>query len=715
MRVNRIHFRGVKSRKRLFAMLPVLLMLAACQPHSRLVVHTSLIASMPRVIDIEIADACSLAKFELESLANPGRTKPLVFIQKQDFQPQTPTWHARVLLDSRSTSDENPPVWDVLHLDCPSHGSRRIELSDPPQSSIGHTTPDWAKGLVWYQVFPERFANGNPRNDPNGWDLTPMDWDTSFDQVSNEEIERAWNRAKVDPRRFAYRTDSPGGAISQVITARRFGGDLMGVYEHLEELIEQGVSGIYLCPMFQSRSLHKYDADDHRHIDPTLGHPGRYDDPGPQPIKLLPGEDPADERTWAWTPADQWFVDKFLPKAKTLGLRVILDGVWNHVGTNHFAFADVIEHGASSPYADWFEVEFDDNGQLFAWKSWNGVNGNLPVFRQTESGDLAPGPKGYVMAVTRQWMDPNADGDPSDGVDGWRLDVAGEIGDPFWKDWRAQVRSVNPEALVIAELWGDADKQLHADGFDGQMNYPFAYAIADWLSIGGQYRHDAKMCAQRLQRVFHHNPQHDLVQMNLMDSHDTERLVSLMHNHFARGYDNDASPWDPSHRYHGDQATDDDREIALVAIAAMVASPGSVMIYNGDEYAITGADDPDNRRPIPWDQLKPDSSSGPTDPRLMFNQQVRQLLNLRSDPKYRDVLRFGAAEFSATESGQLIIRRQLDNQVVEIILSPTAEQLDHDESAHSGKITPQQLYERSRKFGLKPDCCHIEVRVMFGK
>lgn len=534
-------------------------------------------------------------------------------------------------------------------------------LVPPNSGSVPQETapavPSWAQGIVWYQVFPERFRNANPANDPYAWDRTILPWDQPFRETTFEEIETHWNRRAVDPTRF---TTSPGhwwGAAGQAVFTRRYGGDLQGVVERLDDLAELGVTGLYLCPVFDSRSLHKYDATDYRHVDPTLGDPG-----SPDPVDRS-GEDPLDETTWGWEPADRYLIDVLLPEARARGMRVILDGVWNHVGTDHFAFRDVLQNGADSPYADWFKVEFDSEGRVARYDAWDRPSGQLPEFRQTGEGDLAPGPKAHIMAVTRRWMDPNGDGDPSDGVDGWRLDVAAEVGRAFWRSWRAHVRSINPDALTVAEIWTDAQWWFEDGCFDAQMNYPLAMVIADWLAIG-QGTTDAAACAERIMSVIHHAPEHERAQMTLIASHDTERGVSLMANRFARDFDSDAGDRDDGLGYDPHRADAESKRRLMEAYRLLVALPGSPMIYNGDEWALPGADDPDNRRPIHWPGLAPT----PDTPDPAFRDELASMLRLRSDPRFGEVLRFGSCVVEPLPGRDAVgVRRALGDRMVETV------------------------------------------------
>jgi cyclomaltodextrinase / maltogenic alpha-amylase / neopullulanase len=539
-----------------------------------------------------------------------------------------------------------------------SFNSSKIQVksneSSPSDTRFG---PEWARGIIWYQIFPERFANANPQNDP----VQPMSslarWNHPFDEPTIEEIERQWFLHQGQPGLFRFHPNASGGVIANVITQRRYGGDLQGVLQHMDDLVGLGVDGIYLCPIFTSTSLHKYDAADHRHIDPTLAHPGTI---GAESDPDL--GDPSDETTWGWTPADRWFIDVFLPEARKRGLRVMLDGVWNHVGVDHWAFKDVRQNGEASAYSDWFDVRFDENGKLIWWKSWNSESGRLPVFLQTETGDLAPGPKEHMMAVTRRWMDPNGDGDPSDGIDGWRLDVANEIGRPFWKEWRSLVKDINPEALIVGEIWHDAKNYFDGTAFDAQMNYPAAYPVADWLSIG-HMKDDTSSLAPRLSNVYSHDPRTDACQLNLMASHDTERLVSLMYNSRQRSFDNGAHPWQSVDTYDRYSVSDEALVRSLVAYMVMIANPGSLMIYNGDDFAMTGADDPDDRRPIPealWDQS---TLSPKTD---WFRSKLIQILKIPKHSEYQTFLTNGQARWESTpdKRGIRIIRSAGDRSLM---------------------------------------------------
>ena len=515
-------------------------------------------------------------------------------------------------------------------------------------------TPTWAKGAVWYQVFPERYRNGNPANDPDGIGVTRMPWTADWWTVTEQEITRHHNRVRAQPDLYADNPDRPKGVRASVIWNRRYGGDLQGVVQSLDHMRDLGVTALYLCPVFDAESLHKYDAADYRHVDPTLGDPGN-------PHIRLDAHDAGD----SWTPADRYLVDVLLPEARRRGIRVILDGVFNHTGIAHFAFRDVWEHGVNSPYKDWYFCEFDEHGRLVSWRAWDRPNGRLPKLRQTANGDLAPPVKQHIFDITSRWMDPNGDGDPSDGIDGWRLDVALDIGDAFWRDWRTHVKAINADAIIIGEIWHDARDELTGDTFDAQMHYPFARAVTAFL--GREPAFTASDLSTALDRAFDEPAQVDLVQMNLLVSHDTERLVSMLANP-GRNYDEGASvingqPYDTRRP--------DDKAYARSALAAALLAtyPGSPMLYGGQELGMHGADDPDNRKPVqrPGDAPPSNRADRPSTPLLNV---YRAWLILRRDERIGPVLRYGDVRHIDTHNPRVFaFERWLNDRAVVVVIN----------------------------------------------
>lgn len=566
-----------------------------------------------------------------------------------------PTWRGEVGVH------DSEPVRARLMLDEGTRGAARdrlllrIDGQEPvsldKQLDPARSAPDWALGATWYQIFPERYRNGDRNNDPAGPQAVTVAWTSDFSDVTPEEIEIAWSRLRADDRRTSAGWNRPGGARRATIYARRYGGDLQGVHQTLAHIQSLGITAIYFCPVFASSSLHKYDARDFRHIDPTFG---------PVPAR------PEPDGTWDFTDADRYFLDTLLPEAKRRGIRVILDGVWNHTGTDFWAFKDVMERGAESRYANWFRARFNADGQLAGWDAWDSRNGNLPEFVQTPGGDLTPEVSDHIFRVTSRWMDPNGDGDPSDGIDGWRLDVAPEIGNAFWTRWRAHVRSINPDAVLIGEIWFDAEPWFNGVAFDAQMNYPFASAIVEWAS--GSARASSQSLTERLLRVFSHAPHTELCQMNLLGSHDTTRLLTMLSRPLA-AYDDGATMADVGRDAARVRPSQEVSRRAVLAVALQATLPGSPMIFAGDEFGVFGPDDPDNRKPIQWpDQdppLNPDDA-----PDLWMLDQFRAWLTLRHDPAVGATLRYGTVRF--LESGNadvLAFERELNGKGVVIVVN----------------------------------------------
>ncbi|HBS29124.1 MAG TPA: hypothetical protein DEB06_06655 [Phycisphaerales bacterium] len=493
--------------------------------------------------------------------------------------------------------------------------------------------PAWAMGAVWYQIFPERFRNGNPLNDPHGPGVFNKPWTDDWATVSPAEEQR-W--------REVYNTPAPqpfpprkGGPLFHVVWDRRYGGDLQGIEEKFAYLRDLGVTALYMNPVFEAESMHKYDATDYRHIDDNLSWPaegGRVSEQWSFP------DEPNDPASWTWTPGDRYLVERFLPQAKKHGIRVVLDGVFNHTGLPFWAFADIQKNGDKSIFKDWYFVKFDASGRLQSWESWFNT-GSLPKFRQTAEGDLVAPVKQHIFDITRRWMDPNGDGDPSDGIDGWRLDVALDIGPPFWKDWRALVKSINPEAVIIAEIWDDATPHLKGRAFDTQMHYPFAKAVTDWLGVRPGMT--SAELAQRLAAAFGDDaPQTALIHQNLFGSHDTDRFVSMLQNP-GRAYDEGNRPQDHDYPYKDTKPSRDTYQRSLLGVALQATYTGAPMVYYGDEVGMWGADDPTDRKPFPWPDLgrmaNPDENAD-----FDLHKEYTRWLTLRRDPRAGPVLNYGS-------------------------------------------------------------------------
>lgn len=508
-------------------------------------------------------------------------------------------------------------------------------LNEPDPQSALH----WAQGLVWYQIFPERFRNGNPKNDPQDPLTYLKAWSSDWYGVDEAE-KAAWEKRQENPGSRRRRVPA-GGEIYQWMFDRRYGGDLQGVVEKLDELKDLGVTALYLNPVFQAASMHKYDAADHRHVDENLGWPAEAGEP--RAVWQPNLDETLDPKTWQWTPADRYLVDVLLPEARKRGMRVILDGVWNHVGRNHFAFQDVMRNGKLSAYADWFVIEWDDSGmRVKGWKAWDGKNGWLPSLRQTAEGDLAPGPKEHVFAVTMRWMDPNGDGDPSDGIDGWRLDVVPDMPATWWKGWSELVKSINPGAITIAEIWHDKDGMPQGKYFDTQMNYPFAFCVLDWLNgrDGKGQTVGSTELVKRLEASFGtKNWESRLIAQNLFDSHDTDRFVQMLYNP-GREYDRDNSAMNKSKGYKTGRPSEEAFKLSVLGVAIQATYPGSPMVYYGNEYGMWGEDDPDDRKPTAWPDLEPNDN--PDDwADLAMREQYKKWLTLRADPGMGEALKYG--------------------------------------------------------------------------
>jgi glycosidase len=357
-----------------------------------------------------------------------------------------------------------------------------------------------------------------------------------------------------------------------------------------------------------------------------------------------------DSSTWRTTAADSLFFE-LLDAAHERDLRVVIDGVFNHTGREFFAFQDIVQNQADSPYADWYKISsFDDpstpDTSEFDYDGWWGVP-QLPEFADAPDGeDLAAGPKRYVFDSTERWMDPNGDGDPSDGIDGWRLDVADEVPEGFWVDWNAHVRSINPEAYTVAETWQPAAGFIRAGGFSAAMNYfAFALPVKGFLIDHAVTPTEFSNMVDARRTAFDDSTRTAV--QNLIDSHDTPRLATMIVNRSDTGYvkpDRFDYDWGAvvsvrDNRSYKVRAPDaDERGLQRLVTLFQMTYVGAPMVYYGTEAGMWGADDPDDRKPMVWSDLDyeveddhPFGQDRPADP-VRVN---RDLLTF-----YRDAIQF---------------------------------------------------------------------------
>ncbi|MFO0961937.1 MAG: alpha-amylase family glycosyl hydrolase [Phycisphaerales bacterium] len=437
-----------------------------------------------------------------------------------------------------------------------------------PAAKEGFRTPDWAKNAVWYQVMVDRFRNGRADNDPQ----RTFPWTHDWYQPAGDE-------------------GKDGQTFYKHFVFDRFGGgDLAGLRAKLPYLKELGVNALYLMPIFQATTPHKYNTTSYIHVDEHYGTRGDY---APAAAK----EDLLRPETWTMTPSDQEFVD-FLKEAKRMGFRVVVDGVFNHCGTGHPAFQDVKKNGQKSPYTDWFDIK---SWEPFTYDAWWGFS-ELPVYKKDQEHGIASASlRRHIYDVTRRWMDPNGDGDPSDGIDGWRLDVPNEVPLAFWWEWRKFVKKINPDAYITGEIWDRAEPYLDGRAFDAVMNYEFAKPAIAW--IGDREKKitasefDRRLAALRLS----YPAEAHYALMNLLDSHDTDRVASMLRNP-DRAY-NTLNREQEVTTYDASKPGPQERRRQMLLALLQMTYVGAPMIYYGDEVGMWGSSDPNNRKPMLWEDL----------------------------------------------------------------------------------------------------------------
>lgn len=477
-------------------------------------------------------------------------------------------------------------------------------LYSQDQITVKETVPQWAKSAVWYQIFPERFRNGDPSNDPKLKDIIGADPAEMPKEWQIHPWGSDWH--KLQP----YEVKNGEPELWKHILRRRYGGDFQGIIDKLDYIKQLGFNAIYLNPVFDSPSLHKYDGASYHHADPNFG-------PDPEgDRRLIESENPLDPSTWVWTKADELLL-KLIKECHKREIKVILDGVFNHMGVNSFAFQDLLKNQEKSPYKDWFIVKsFNDSvkGTVFDYEGWFGVK-SLPEFKEDANG-IVKGPRDYIFAATQRWMNPKGEG-IENGIDGWRLDVAFCVGHKFWKDWRNHVKSINPEAYLTAEIVQPPQEvlpYLSGDEFDGEMSYNFAFACAEFFFDPKGKNISPTEFDQKLRELREIYPGGiPYVVQNLFGSHDSNRLGSYILNRGIGKYRNwgeyfNLSQASSNKNYNTSKPGKEEIRLQKLFILFQMTNVGAPMVYYGDEVGMWGANDPDCRKPMIWDDIQYEDS-----------------------------------------------------------------------------------------------------------
>lgn len=490
----------------------------------------------------------------------------------------------------------------------------------------GFTVPEWMKGAVLYQIYIDRFNNGDPSNDV----------------LTNEYMYDNWPSVQVKDW-----NQLPDGSTPYTKGSNRtrefFGGDIEGVIQKLPYLKELGIDGIYFNPLFVSPSNHKYDAQDYENIDPHVGvivkDGGELIDPSKDPNYKNPRTDNASAINRNATKyivrttsaenlaASNAKMKELIDKAHALGIRIIMDGVFNHSGSfnkwldregiypdtaaNASASGNSPATGApptvgpgayeskSSPFNSYFKFSKDAWPNNESYEAWYGFK-TLPKLFFENSPQLT----GTIMGIGSKWVSKDW------GVDGWRLDVAADLGytptynHKFWKDFRSAVKAANPNAVILAEVYGDSSAWLGGDEWDTVMNYDAFFEPVSWY-LTGLEKHSYYKRADLLNKttVFERDlrdkmaklPYQSLeIAMNQLSNHDHSRFYSR-----TSGFIDDQRPTnDYSDQSNATKSLN--KGIMKEASVFQMTMPGAPTLYYGDEAGLAGLTDPDSRRTYPW-------------------------------------------------------------------------------------------------------------------
>ena len=511
-------------------------------------------------------------------------------------------------------------------------------------------TPDWAKGAIIYQIFVDRFYNGDRSND--------VETDEYFYIGEGTHKNTDWMKypREMDVREF-------------------YGGDIAGVMKKLDYLQDLGVEAIYLNPIFVSPSNHKYDIQDYDYIDPHFGRIVKNDgenlqrDENGNLIIHDPEHPNKDATRYICRVTDkenleasnQLFIE-FVEEVHRRGMKVILDGVFNHCGSFNkwldreciYEDAPGYEKGAfvskDSPYRTFFKFREDTWPYNVNYDGWWGHD-TLPKLNYEESPKLYE----YIMRIARKWVSPPYN------VDGWRLDVAADLGQTaeynhhFWNEFRSNVKEANPNAIVLAEHYGDPTEWLKGDQWDTVMNYDAFMEPLTWFLTGvekhsDEYRGDLIGNADAFFGSMRHymtrfNTQSLQVAMNELSNHDHSRFLTRTNHQVGRISSRGA-----------DAANEGvNKNLFRMAVLMQMTWPGAPTIYYGDEAGLCGWTDPDSRRAYPW---------GHEDEELI--QYHKELIRIH---KEHQVLRTGSILFLFGEYQCISYGRFDDNEHIVVAIN----------------------------------------------
>lgn len=414
------------------------------------------------------------------------------------------------------------------------------------KTSNSPSFPHWVEEVVFYQIFPDRFAKSE-----------------------NYKV----------PGVFAPWGEKP-------TRNNLCGGNLRGIIEHLDYLEDLGIGALYLCPIFKSNSNHRYHTYDYFSIDPVLG-------------------------------TDKDF-EELLQKAHARGIRIILDGVFNHCSRGFFQFDSVLELGKESPYVNWFHIK------NFPLKAYSGEPNyecwwNMPALPKFNTEN--PEVREFLFSVAEYWT--------SRGIDGWRLDVPNEINDDsFWQEFRLRVKNINKDAYIVGEIWDNPSRWLQGDQFDGVMNYRLRKLLLEtFLSQTNEFQEKFSAFSKELVNVCAGNFG---VSLNLLSSHDTRRLMSQPNSSIKK---------------------------MKMLWTLLFFLPGVPCIYYGEEIAMEGGKDPDNRRCFPWGTFL-------SEERNEFFRYMKELIAWRKNEK---TLQYGRLEV-VSEADNLRLRRIYAGKYIEMTI-----------------------------------------------